>query len=336
MSVQQRFSRIDPALAERLYRDAKAERWRLPQAAFTAALETSCAKAFRGRRARRRASSRGIWLRFIWRISRSPAHVRSATAQPGITSCSRCARRSTARQTRSIDRAARASWPTRSMRTCTASTSAAERASRCCVTFTAAAASPRGCVPFSRSVMSIACASSGVLSRCRRNCQPRGAGGRAIRTARALSRCFATGLEMAMARLEPRDRLRLGCYYAQQLTLAQTGKLLKEHEATTSRQLARTRKRIRGGVEQDLRAAWIERRSDCAVFRVRDRRRWGDESGRDARRTVGLTPYATDAQEIVTGSFNMKRDPMGHEPDRNDWLGNTLRQLARGVARRLS
>jgi hypothetical protein len=31
-------------------------------------------------------------------------------------------------------------------------------------------------------------------------------------------------------------------------------------------------------------------------------------------------------QEIVTGSFNMKRDPMGHEPDRNDWLGKTLRR----------
>jgi hypothetical protein len=28
---------------------------------------------------------------------------------------------------------------------------------------------------------------------------------------------------------------------------------------------------------------------------------------------------------MLTGSFNMKRDSMGHEPDRNDWLGNTLR-----------
>ena len=83
------------ALAERLYRDAKADRWRLPQAAFTAALETSCAKAFRGRR---RHAARGHALsgsRFIWRISRSHAHVRWVTTQPGITSCSRCAPRST-------------------------------------------------------------------------------------------------------------------------------------------------------------------------------------------------------------------------------------------------
>ena len=55
-------------------------------------------------------------------------------------------------------------------------------------------------------------------------------------------------LKTAIARLEPRDRLRLSCYYAQQLTLAQTGSLLKEHEATTSRQLARTRRIVREGV----------------------------------------------------------------------------------------
>jgi RNA polymerase sigma-70 factor, ECF subfamily len=61
-------------------------------------------------------------------------------------------------------------------------------------------------------------------------------------------------LERAMAGLSPRDRLRLRLYYAQQLTLAETGKLLKEHEATTSRQLARTRQGIREAVEQDLRS----------------------------------------------------------------------------------
>lgn len=56
----------------------------------------------------------------------------------------------------------------------------------------------------------------------------------------------------AMSALAPRDRLRLGCYYAQGLTLAETGRLLGEHEATSSRQLARTRKGIRKAVEQHL------------------------------------------------------------------------------------
>jgi RNA polymerase sigma factor (sigma-70 family) len=60
-------------------------------------------------------------------------------------------------------------------------------------------------------------------------------------------------LSQAVARLSHRDRLRLGCYYVQQLTLAETGRLLKEHEATVSRQLARTRRAIREDVERQLR-----------------------------------------------------------------------------------
>jgi RNA polymerase sigma-70 factor, ECF subfamily len=70
-------------------------------------------------------------------------------------------------------------------------------------------------------------------------------------------------LERAVANLAARDRLRLACYYAQELTLAQTGRLLGEHEATCSRQLARTRRAIREDVERQLR---VERRlSDAEV-----------------------------------------------------------------------
>lgn len=60
-------------------------------------------------------------------------------------------------------------------------------------------------------------------------------------------------LTIVIAALDPRDRLRLASYYTQSLTLAQTGRLLGEHEATVSRQLARTRKVIRERVEQHLR-----------------------------------------------------------------------------------
>lgn len=56
----------------------------------------------------------------------------------------------------------------------------------------------------------------------------------------------------AVARLEPRDRLRLSCYYAQDLTLAQIGRVLGEHEATVSRHLSRARQAIRSDVEQHL------------------------------------------------------------------------------------
>ena len=60
-------------------------------------------------------------------------------------------------------------------------------------------------------------------------------------------------LARAVDRLDSRDRLRLGCYYVQELTLADTGRLLKEHEATVSRQLARTRRVLREDVERQLR-----------------------------------------------------------------------------------
>jgi RNA polymerase sigma-70 factor (ECF subfamily) len=56
-----------------------------------------------------------------------------------------------------------------------------------------------------------------------------------------------------VASLAPRDRLRLACYYAQDLTLAQIGLVLGEHEATVSRHLARARREIRHGVERHLR-----------------------------------------------------------------------------------
>src|SRR5262249_39754299 len=68
-------------------------------------------------------------------------------------------------------------------------------------------------------------------------------------------RLVRAALERAMASLAPRDRLRLGCYYVQELTLAETGRLLKESEATSSRQLARSRASIRQHVQRQPREA---------------------------------------------------------------------------------
>ena len=59
-------------------------------------------------------------------------------------------------------------------------------------------------------------------------------------------------LTRAVDGLEARDRLRLKLYYCEQLTLAQIGRLLNEHEATVSRHLARTRRAIREEVERVL------------------------------------------------------------------------------------
>jgi len=60
-------------------------------------------------------------------------------------------------------------------------------------------------------------------------------------------------LDHAVAALTARDRLRLGCYYVQGLTLAETGRVMKESEATSSRRLARARLAIRQDVERQLR-----------------------------------------------------------------------------------
>lgn len=59
-------------------------------------------------------------------------------------------------------------------------------------------------------------------------------------------------LAFAVATLSPPDRLRLSCYYARQMTLAQIGRLLGEHEATVSRHVARSRREIRSSVEAFL------------------------------------------------------------------------------------
>jgi hypothetical protein len=60
-------------------------------------------------------------------------------------------------------------------------------------------------------------------------------------------------LARAIGRLPSKDRLRLACYYVQELTLAQIGRLIQEHESTVSRQLTRSRRALRDAVERQLR-----------------------------------------------------------------------------------
>ena len=60
-------------------------------------------------------------------------------------------------------------------------------------------------------------------------------------------------LRHVLGGLPARDRFRLACYYAQEMTLAETAHLLGEHEATSSRQLARTRRVVRDEVQRQLR-----------------------------------------------------------------------------------
>jgi RNA polymerase sigma factor (sigma-70 family) len=67
--------------------------------------------------------------------------------------------------------------------------------------------------------------------------------------------CFVAALENCLAAMEGTDRRRLDLYYAQQMTLAEIGRKLGEHESSVSRNLERIRKELRTNVEKELRAA---------------------------------------------------------------------------------
>lgn len=62
-------------------------------------------------------------------------------------------------------------------------------------------------------------------------------------------------LGAALDGLEAGDRLRLALYYLQGLTLAQIGRITRDHEATISRRLSRTRTRLKRQIERELRDA---------------------------------------------------------------------------------
>jgi RNA polymerase sigma-70 factor len=63
---------------------------------------------------------------------------------------------------------------------------------------------------------------------------------------------FGQAFSAAIAGLTPRERMILACYYVDQLTLAEIGRMLREHESTVSRQLERMRRALRESVTQAL------------------------------------------------------------------------------------
>ncbi len=63
---------------------------------------------------------------------------------------------------------------------------------------------------------------------------------------------FDQALSEALAGLTARDRMILACYYVDQLTLAEIGRMLGEHESTVSRQLERMRRALRESVTHAL------------------------------------------------------------------------------------
>ena len=99
-------------------------------------------------------------------------------------------------------------------------------------------------------------------------------------------------LAAAVAALEPRDRLRLGCYYSQEMTLVQIGRLTHESEATVSRHLAKTRRAIRASVERHL----------------RDRRGFGEAQIRECFAAVVEDTGELDLGALLGGRKNSVED----------------------------
>jgi RNA polymerase sigma-70 factor len=64
---------------------------------------------------------------------------------------------------------------------------------------------------------------------------------------------LGSALGDALAGLPARERMILACYYVDHLTLAEIGRMLREHESTVSRQLDRTRRALREDVAGRLR-----------------------------------------------------------------------------------
>jgi len=67
-------------------------------------------------------------------------------------------------------------------------------------------------------------------------------------------RRFLYALTVCLAALGTEDRRRLELYYAREKTLAEIGRILREHESSVSRNLERARKELRHKVEESLRS----------------------------------------------------------------------------------
>jgi RNA polymerase sigma-70 factor len=68
-----------------------------------------------------------------------------------------------------------------------------------------------------------------------------------------LAAALQQALDAALSGLEPQDRLRLAYYHVDEMTLAQIGRQLGEHEATVSRKLTRIRQTLRERIDGALR-----------------------------------------------------------------------------------
>ena len=261
---------IDSALAERLYREARADRWRLPPVAFTSALDLSCKKAFAGRQ----PGSREL-TRYLSSLHLEDLALACACAEGHAAAWDHFVLEMRPSLYRAAD-ALDASGGARDL---------ADALYGDLYGVGDRTGLRQSLLRYFHGRSSLATWLRAVLGqryvdrvRASRRLEPLpdelpglpGSSPPADPECPELVGLLRGALERALAGLEPRERLRLACYYRDDLTLAQTGRLLREHEATVSRQLSRTRKLLRDTVARDLRGqglqdAQVQRSFECAT-----------------------------------------------------------------------
>ena len=237
---------MDPARVERLLRDAKAEQWQVTPAMFAAALERSVDKAFAGRRATEAERDRYLsslhledlalacacehgqsdaWDYFV--IEFRPVLYRAAGA---IDPAGRAREVADALHGELFSRALFRYFHGRSSLSTWLRSLVSQR-------YVDRLRETRRLDPLPDEDASAA---------------PAGASAPNPDRSRFMA-AMQAALAAALAVLTPRDRLRLRCYYAEEMTLAQLGRITDEHEATVSRQLAKTRSALRAEIERQVR-----------------------------------------------------------------------------------
>ena len=239
---------MDPAQVARLYQKAGATRWNVDPRQFGEALERSAAKAFAGRTPSNADIDR--YYQSLHLADLALACACMAGHEPAWDHfVMSFGPRSIAPRTRSIDPAARVKWPMLCTVSCTA-----RRLFRYFHGRSSLATWLRSLVS-QRYVDRIR--ETRRLDPLPEESSPAAIPARPVASnpdhARFVS-AVQSVLAAALAALEPRDRLRLRCYYAQEMTLAQIGRVTREHEATVSRNLARTRNLVRAEAVRRLRS----------------------------------------------------------------------------------
>jgi RNA polymerase sigma-70 factor, ECF subfamily len=140
----------------------------------------------------------------------------------------------------------------------------------------------------------------------------------AVETEHERDRCrelIQDALTRTISDLPARDRIRLACYYAQELTLAETGKLLGEHEATCSRHLARTRKALRGTIEAYLKRQHSLREAEIAECFASVSQ---DPGELDLHQLLRMQPASAEDEAQSQERASTKREARSREPDRKE------------------